>query len=723
MPIEDVKPEGVLHMEEKKTFCRICEPHCPMLVTVDRDEALSMRPDYSHPSGGVACHKGLSFLDVHADPDRLAYPRRRKGPKSCLGGSFEDVSWDFALNDISGKLAALLEKYGPNSIAVYTGNPLAFDSRGATSVGDFVEKVGTQMRFSANPQDAQNKCLVACEIYGSPLVLTVPDLYETDYLLCIGANPVVSRWTTASIPQDSGKVLDDIRGRRGKIRFVNPRCVESSRKELDEMVLIKPGTDVYFLAALVDRILEVTGRQCSLVEIYGKNFDHLVKFVSDFPAQKVAHVTGVSAGQVNQIAMEILAADSAAFHLSTGVNQSGQGVLAYWLNEMLSLITGNLGKQGGNYKPVGFVDGFTSTQGVTTVETSLGNLRFPNPMGPMSMPGAILADLIEAGDIRALIVVSGNPLLSIGDENRTKLALEKLDILVSVDIFPSCTAELSDYMLPATDFLERADVALLPNMMQSVPYVQFTEAIVEPKYERRHIWWIFSELLQRLSLVSSDENNHNDNGFHLVDAFLAAGNLSVELLRDVPDSLILLHQLEPESFFERCLVHPDKRIDCCPDLFFSSGLFVRCEEFYNELEALFDQLMLITLRTPFMHNGWMNNVDKFRRGKHANNPLYINDFEAEKLDLVEGETVRVSSDAGSLYAIVSISNDLRPGVVAMSHGYGQGAASQLRVASQRPGVNSNRLAPTGWDSMEPLSYMSRLSAIPVTISKILTWED
>ena len=119
-----------------KTFCRLCEVDCGLEATVDDGQRISaLRPDKTHPvSAGFACHKGLLALEVHRDPDRLNAPEHQAVP-----GEFSPASWDAAIGDIATCLRALLDQHGPESIAIYMGNPSAFNALGAVAAGIFAQ--------------------------------------------------------------------------------------------------------------------------------------------------------------------------------------------------------------------------------------------------------------------------------------------------------------------------------------------------------------------------------------------------------------------------------------------------------------------------------------------------------------------------------------------------------------------------------------------------------
>lgn len=705
--------------KDKETFCRICEPFCPMLTEVDdHGKAVKLKPNPDHPCGGIPCNKGLSWLQVHNDPDRLNYPLKRKNSRAEEEGDYERISWEQSFKEVGEKLRSVKEKYGPDSVAVYFGNPIGFNSRALLLIDSLRKHIPTRMFFNPISQDFSNKSYGAGVIYGSPSLWMAPDLYHTDYLLLLGSNPKVSHWTLVSVPNDNGETLKNIKRRGGKVRFVNPRKIESSTSETGDTLRIKPGTDVYFLAALLNEIIALQGDAEKIVNQYGKNTQGLMDFVKRYRADRVSTVTGIEAETIRTVAQEILSAKSAAVFTATGVNQGRQGLLAYWLAEMINFVTGNLGREGGTYLPDGFCrfDEPLPEQ-EDAIDTSTGRWALGHNYNPL--PTTVLPELINNGDIRALVMVFGNPLLSTPAEDKLRKAFEKLEIMVATDINRTDTVEMCDYVLPATDWLEREDINFFASGAQLRPYVQYTEAIVKPKAERRDDWWIIAKIAQEFGPSELFDAELQADGFSTFNQLLASRDLSIETLRNLPHQTVMIEQSPKGEVFDKILFHKDKKIDCCPPAFIEADLFSRCESIFQELESESpDVLKLISMRTIHMHNGWLANSPMLRKGILAENPLNMCEQDAAQRGLFNGDAIRVHNQYGSLQTQVLINNDLRPGAVAMSHGFGHKKAFALKVASAKPGVNYNRLVPTGADTHEPLSYMCWMTGVPVSVEKV-----
>lgn len=701
-------------MTRKRTFCRICEPLCPLVATVDDGGAVvKLEPDREHPvSQGFACHKGLNYLQVHTDPDRVNFPIHRTNPRSEMPGVFERTSWDDAFADIGQRLRAIRDEYGPDAIAVYFGNPVSLNSNAFPLAASLGRLIGSKRNFNAGTQDTANKPAAVEAVLGTLNLFPIPDFAHTHYLLCFGGNPKVSHWTYTSLHRPLS-VLQDIVRRGGKVRFINPRRIESANATTGEVTLIKPDSDVYLMAAILHE-LEAMGRfNDAHIAQHGRNIDGLRTFIASFSPERVEQVTGVDAATIRTIAREYADAPAAALYMATGVNQGRQGTLAYWLMLMMGFVTGNLGRQGGDYYAEGFYPNARAVRPAAPefVGTEAGPLRVVGG----ALPGYALGDLIaqEQDPIRALIVLSGNPLLSMPGEVKLREALPKLDLMVHVDLFRNATGEYADYVLPAADWLERAECNLSANGMQPQPFLQSVDAVVDPQHERRDDWWIISRLQKELGLPSALDGDAPDM-LARSRKILAHTGWTIEGVRAEPAQTALLPQPAREDFYERMVLHEDHRVDCCPAAF--ADAITRCHAIFAELEGERDgTFKLISLRTNYMHNSSLANMAALKRSAHALNPLHIHPHDAARLGLEEGAVASVSNSFGTISTPVTLDDTLQPGVVAMSHGYGHRQAPGVTRAHAAPGVNVNVLMPTGPDSHEPLSNMAHLTGVAVEI--------
>jgi anaerobic selenocysteine-containing dehydrogenase len=693
-------------IETAHTFCRLCEVMCGLEVTVTDGEITKVRADRDHPvSKGFACNKGLVALDVHRDPDRLDVPLRR------TGSGWERVTWTDAVADVATGLRSVIDRHGPEAVAIYLGNPNAFNCLAGPAGALFLLSLGSTRIFSAATQDCANKFTISDILYGSPNLHPVADLAHTDHLLVLGSNPRISKSSFISVP-DPIAALKGIVERGGAVTFVNPLRIEP---DLGPTVQIRPDTDPYLLAAMLHHLDRTVGFDLGRAGDHVRRLDELRDWLAGYPPERVAPVVGIEAAEIERLATAFATAPTAAVHMSTGVNMGRQGALAYFLVQMLSLVTGNLDRRGGNV-----VVGRAIAPRPSDAPPGPESLE-DTPFGPVrrsqgSLPAALLPEWIRHPEtpIRALICVAGNPALSLAGATEVTEALGDLDLLVSIDLYRNATGELAHVNLPATDWFERPDLNTFTQGVQTTPHVQLTEAVVEPRGERKPEAEIFALLAEAMGFAAAFGPG-TDAIALMHDGELAAHGLSVAELARRDRGLAVLDEDATDAFLGGRLQTPDGRIDCAPELV--AGSMARADRIVDELAAEPpDQLRLITRRTRTTLNSALANVAKLKERGAGTNPLWMHPDDAAARGLAAGAVAYVRNDAGSLEAPVALDPDLRPGVVAMTHGFGYAASPGMPVAHAHPGVNVNLLSPSGPGTFDPLSGMSHLTGIPVEVT-------
>lgn len=707
---------STVKMESVKTFCRVCEPSCGLIAEVEDGEITSLKPDKSHPvTQGFACHKGIATLEIHQDEDRLAYPQKRNE-----AGELERISWQDATSGIADRIAELKAKYGDDAIASYTGNPLAFNSLAGPAIGSFILNNGIRRNFSSGTQDCTNKFAASEAIFGSSTIHPIPDIEHTDFLLIFGANPRVSHMSFISIA-DPMKVLRSAAKRGADICFVDPRYNESI-KGIGRHFAVNPDTDVYLMAALLNVLFRDNHVDESQLSDHADNVTELKAFIENYAPEKVAGIVGVTAEQIENLAADIAKAPNAAFYMSTGVNMGRQGSLAYWLLFMLSLVTGNLDKRGGNIYSRGFYPAAKAGRlrgDITYEETPHGDVRRIRG----SLPGNLMADMIlqDENPIRGLVVISGNPILSMGSGEKLRRAFEQLEFVMVIDIYPSATSDFADYVLPATDMLERADINICGLGMQKQPYIQYTDFVVPPKAERRPEWWILREI-ERAQGFDTDNRDIDDYQkaidelglFNRFNHMMGQSDVSLDEVKD--EGTVVLNAVEPGKFFSHVIQTETGRVDCFPEIF--GEAIDRCAEIYDELNAEEQaQLKMISRRTNYMINSWFHNVRSLKRAGQLSNPIYIHPEDARARNLGEGSTVKVHNEFGEVTTTVTLDEGLKPGTVAMTHGWGY-KGKDMKTASEFSGCNANDLLPSGKGSYEKVSNQAFMTGIPVEVAAI-----
>jgi anaerobic selenocysteine-containing dehydrogenase len=438
--------------------CPFCEATCGLEVEHSEGRVTKVRGDAEDVfSQGFLCPKGVSLIELHDDPDRLRTPMIRE-----TDGSFRAASWEEALGLIAEKLPPVLEAGGRDACAVYLGNPSAH-SLAATLYGRVLLKaIGTKNIFSASTVDQYPKQMASALMFGTGLSIAIPDLDRTDHLLVLGANPLASNGSLMTAPDVRGR-LRAIRARGGKIVVVDPRRTRTA-KEADEHVFIRPGTDAMLLFALVNVIFD-EGLDTPVEHLAG--LDEVRALAKDFTPEAAATATGIEAETIRRMARELAAAPSAAVYGRIGTTTQLFGTTASWLVDVLNAITGNLDRPGGALFPRAAA-GASNTRGEGGSGRGAVFGRWKSRVRGLGeifgeLPVATLSDEIETpgeGQVRALITIAGNPVVSTPNAGRLDGALESLDFMVSVDIYVNETTRHADVILPAPSPVEKSQYDL-----------------------------------------------------------------------------------------------------------------------------------------------------------------------------------------------------------------------------------------------------------------------
>jgi anaerobic selenocysteine-containing dehydrogenase len=580
------------------------------------------------------------------------------------------------------------------------------------ATGMFAASIGVERLFNAGTQDCSNKFAVSEILYGSAEIHPVADIDRSTHILLMGTNPRISKMSFLSTPDPVGTLREASRS-GAKITFVNPLDLEDVA-DIGETMQIRPDTDAYLLASMlcvIERSPQLGFDPDAIAGVRG--VDSLREFARAYPPERVAAVVGLEADQIRAMASDFAMAEGAAIHISTGVNMGQQGALAYYLAQMLSLVTGNLDRPGGNVLPARGIDPMLLPSDVSAEKSTRWGSYRPARGTP---PGSLMADMMldDEKPIRALLVMAGNPILSIGGGERLEKALSSLDLLVCVDFYRNATGELADWVLPAADWFEREDLNYFVQGVQRRPYLQWTDAVVPEKNQRRADWWIFSRILQQMGKPSLLDIPGGDVMAALWDGRLGEKGHSIAALREAKGGIALLPETKTGQFLAS--VSDADGFDCCPEALRET--LARAEPIFEDLvREAGKMLKLITRRTNYMMNSGFQNVKALRDAKGGRtNPLFMNPRDALERGLREGQWVLVRNENGEVRARLALDDRLREGVVAMSHGFGNQKTSGMPVAQSMPGVNVNILSPTGAGSFDPVSGMGHLTGIGVDVT-------
>ncbi len=709
------------------TFCRICESLCGLVVDVDGGRVTRIRADDAHvATGGFACPKGLRQHEMYDSPDRLLAPERR------VGDRWERVAWDEALRDIGRKVRRLRADHGPDSIAMYVGTAAGFGVLHPVFAQGFMTGLGSRSMYSSSTQDCANKFAVAREVYGFPFTQPFPDLERIRCLVIVGANPVVSKWSFLQVPNPA-RALQAIEARGGRVFVVDPRRTETARAA-GEHVFIRPDTDVFFYLSFLRELL-AGGVDEARVARHARGLEAVRELVAPWTPERTAEVTRIPPGRLREMVEAFRTADGAALYSSTGVNMGSNGSLAFWLQEVANLVSGNLDRPGGTLVGNGVIDfaAFGKRTGtlLRSDRSRIGDFQSVND----GFPGGILADeILTPGDrqVRALFVTGGNPLLTMANSGRLREAFGKLELLVTLDLFRNETGSVAHYVLPCTSPLERPDLPFVFPLMlglQQRPYLQATEAVLRPPGDVRDEASIYLDLCREsgVSLFGSRVAQSLLQALRgvaprpgtqpavpqrlLLSAILRAtrqGSFRA-LLREPHGRLREPHR--GGDFLGRRVVTDDGRVDLAPARLLEQAR--KLPEDFERERSRRDQLKLVTRRAVATHNSWTHNIPAF--AAPGTNLLYVNPEDAARIGLADGDLADVSTRVATVRLPVRLLPDLMPGTVALPHGWGHQHATGLSVASQTTGVNVNLLAADGPEGIERVSGMAHLTGFPVDV--------
>ncbi len=720
--------------EARYTFCRICEALCGLKVTVEDNQIVAIEPDERHvATQGFGCVKGLKQHKLFGSPDRVKYPLKR------TGSDWQRISWEQALAEIGAKVQRLRTEHSPDAIAMYVGTAAGFSVLHPVFAQGFMDGVGSKSMYSSATQDCANKFAAARHVYGFPFTQPFPDLDHTECLIVVGANPVVSKWSFLQVANPA-KRLKDIEARGGRVYFVDPRRTESA-KVAGEHVFIRPGTDVFFYLSFLHELIAAGGVDRARAERFMTGLDDLERLAAPWPAERTAPVTRIPAATLRAMVEAYRQANGAALYSSTGVNMGGHGALAFWLQEAINAVSGNLDRRGGTLVGRGVMDlprfGVKHGLLMRDARSRVGGFASVND----AFPGGVLADEIltpGAQQVRALFVTGGNPLLTMANAGRMRQAFEQLELLVALDIFRNETASLAHYILPCTTPMERPDLPFIFPLMlglQSRPYLQATARVVAPDGEQRDEATIYLDLA-RASGVSLFGSKPAQRLLEAAKRWHQHRHPDEQPAVPQEAILSLILRLTGQSSFKRLLRHPhgvtrpphrqsdflgervvteDGRVHLAPPALLAAA--ERLEAAFAREAANPDGLKLITRRAVQTHNSWTHNDAEFVSGGRHTNFLYVHPTDAARAGLADGDLADVSTATATVRVPVRLLDDLMPGTVALPHGWGHQHATGLGVASRTSGVNVNLLAADGPERLEPLSGMAHLTGIPVDVRR------
>ena len=727
-------------------ICPLCEACCGLEIKVNSGKVVSIRGHEADVlSRGYICPKAVALKDLHEDPDRLRTPLIKRN------GVHVQATWEEAFAEIEKRLPPIIAAHGRNATSVAVGNPSAHKIGLISYFGKMARALGTKNVFSASTLDQMPKQLANGLMFGHWLSTALPDISRTDLLLVIGANPLASNGSMWTVPDFKGKAKA-LQARGGQLIVIDPRRTETAAMA-DTHHFIRPGADVFLLAAMVHTLFAEGLVALGRVAPWVQGCDDVQAAIAPFTPEAVAARCGMGADTIRALARQVARTQRAAVYARIGTCTQEYGTIASWLVDVLNTLTGHLDMEGGMLfaKSAAFASNTAGKPGIGKgVSTGRHHARVsgaPEVYG--ELPITCLAEEIETpgqGQIRALITVATNPVLSSPDGPRLSAALEQLDFMVSLDIYLNETTRHADVILPGLSPLEDLHYDVAFPQLSWRNHARYSPPVLPPPEGQPEEWQTLLKIaaIVRGEGAAADANALDDAQFEedaqrMFGPHAAAVVASTQGLRGPqrtlevalrsgpygdgfgarPDGLTLqkvmdaspaggidLGELEPR--IPEMLRTPSGKIELAPPL-----LLQDLKRAAQDLQRPAPDLVIIGRRDVRTNNSWMHNLPTLAKGPFRCTAL-VHPIDAARHGVQEGAMATLRNGPRSVQAQVHISADMMPGVVSLPHGWGHDLpGAQLRVAAERPGANINALLDD--QLRDPLSGNAVLGGVAITM--------
>lgn len=660
-------------MIKKKSFCSICTAFCGLEVDIEGGEVVAVHPDNEHPmSRGFTCSKGRHIHHLINAEERVTQCQHRTQT------GWKAVSKDAALDDIAERIKGIIVQHGPESVAVFCGNGVTFKALTMPSVHAFMKGLGSHQVYTSLTIDQPAK-ITGIARHGI-WAAGGHSFERAKVLMLLGNNVFVSGLHgPGSIPGWRPGALKDARAAGLKLIVVDPRYTETARQS-DLYLPIKPGTDAAFLSGVINWILEQGLEDTEFCQRFTEGLEELSAQVSEFSLEKTAAITGLDKNLIRQAAEMFVSAGAGTVSSATGPDMAPHANLSEHLIYSLNTLCGRHNRAGDK------VSGSLLTPDFPPMEAVVPWDFMPDQLNPAKntrrsrihgahelfneMPTGTLADEILTpgqGQIKALIVIGGNPVLSIPEREKTERALESLDLCVCIDGRESATAAYADYLLPAAYNFERTDMTVFNDTFWDKPFHQVSQPLVEAPGEARAEHQFLAELAMRLGTkmhyAGGDINpSEMPDDLSLLEMVFPAGTTKVGVRELAEHAGGKVYEKWVDVEVIPAMEGMEDRLRFMPD-----GVAEEFALLRQSLEQSADYShLLVCRRNPHVYNSFCHEFPQ----APADNPAWLHPEDIAEAGLEVGQQVVVESVAGRVEARLGADDTLRQGVLAMTHGFG-----------------------------------------------------
>ncbi len=712
-----------------KTFCKICSAYCGIEVDIDDEQILEIRGDQSHPmSKGYTCTKGRQWAHQYHNENRLLTAQGRPGRDQ----PFSTIGNEQALDEIGERLRQIIAQHGPRAVAIYRGNGLSVSSNGNQVAQAWLAGVGSEMDFSSMSIDQPSKIIAVGRhgVWGGG----AHGFAGADVCMLIGNNPIISALNmTGAPPGWNPTALKEEKKRGLKLIVIDPRRTETA-EHADIYLPIRPGEDANLLAGMVRIIIEEQLYDQAFVDAETEGFAALQAAVAPFTLDAVAARCGLPAEDIAAAARLFASAKRGTASSGTGPDMARFPHLSEHLILALNTLCGRWNREGDavaapnlltpNIAPPAQVipTGFLPPMLNPALNTKTSRIRGIRQVF-QEMPTPVAAEEILTpgeGQVKALIVIGGNPVMSWPDQAKTLAALAELDLLVCMDIKHTATTRFADYLLPVAHAFERDGLAEFTDRLYDQPFGQYSKPLLKPRGDVREEWRYLVGLARRLGTSIQLEGGAIDLDNEALETLDILELMFPDDKVKVPIRELAKYeggQLFPE--FADIRVGP-------PYEGLEAKLQLLPPEAAADLRALSDSPPVAEGR--YGEDGSFTHLLSVRRVKHvynsschdfpknpAGNPAYLHPDDISELGFRPGETVTLESEHASIQVMLEADSALRRGIVSMSHCFGTSPGEPEDIAQF--GANASRLIAVDKD-FDPLMGMPRMTGFPVKLAAL-----
>ncbi|MFT5313362.1 MAG: anaerobic selenocysteine-containing dehydrogenase [Paraglaciecola sp.] len=708
----------------KKHFstCTLCEAMCGIEVTTQGREILSIVGDKQNPfSEGHVCPKAMALKDLYDDPERIRQPMEK------TADGWQPISWDEALDKVTRGLHTVQQQHGIDSVGVYLGNPNAHNMGAILFGPHFYRALKTKNRYSATSVDQLPHHIVSRKLFGHQSQIPIPDIDHTQYFMIIGGNPMASNGSIMTVPHIKRR-LKAIQNRGGKVVVIDPKKSETADISCEHH-FIKPGTDALLLLAMLNTLFVRQLTNPGRLEAFAPELEQVASFVNDYPPERVAPIVGIDAEEIVAMVEAFCQAESAVCYGRMGASVQAFGTLTQYLIMLFNMLSGNLDRAGGMMftQPAADLLPHSGRGSMGKYQTRVRGLPAFGGEYPVS---ALAEEMMTPGEgqIKAMVVGAGNPVLTTPNGPQLDAAFTQLEFVVAVDFYITETTRHANIILPPVTALERDHYDIVFHKFAVRNSAKFSPAIFEPEAENRTDWQIYLALAERLDGLNGVPGDKyqalwQQTPVGVVDDLLRSGkyantqhNLSINTLLEQPHG-IDLGPLQPN--LPEAIYHDDKQIDLAFD-YFMADLTRLNKHFFAEPPVLDDSLQLIGRRHLKTNNSWLHNSQRMVKGTDKGNKrcsAQIHPQDAGRFNIVDGQQIKVRSRVGEVRLPAEVTEKIMPGVISIPHGWGHNKAdTNWSTAKAHAGVSVNDL--TDEMVLDDLSGNAVLNGVPVWLEAL-----